>query len=367
MAASTLDRAPGTDSGADAGAALALPGGFVADLVAPLMADTRRARLAADLIGAPLTLACAAQCPDAEIDRESLRAAAQVQAVRAKPIRRRLAGLCAALANGGAPPVAFKGLASAVTLYPRPYLRLVPDADLLFRAEGLPRLTEMLRLWGFASVAAPATVRRWGALTEASFAPLAPPDRAFLIDVHRLVDDPPASRGLTTATIFDRAITVASDGGALRVAAPEHAFSILALHAFRDFYEPRGLKSLFDAALLLARHGPDLDWDAVERAARAGRFMRRMRFYRALLAEIGLGPLCPVFNERPPSPHLRRLAAGVAANFRHLTRFRQPDRRKLLFEATLHDSIAETLRWNGARLRGLLRPPSHHLPGLPRV
>ncbi|MFQ5957959.1 MAG: nucleotidyltransferase family protein [Alphaproteobacteria bacterium] len=349
------------------GATPALPPAFVTGLVEPLFADAGRARSAVALIGAPMALVCAERCRDPALDLKELRAAAQVEAVSAKPVRARLLAFCAAVDKAGVPTVAIKGLATSITLYPRPYQRLLPDVDLLFREDDLAAVTHLLGSWRFVTLTGAVESRRWGALTEASFAPVAPPDRAFLVDIHCHVDDAPASRGLTTEAVFARAGVVETGIGRVRVPAPEHAFCILALHAFRDFYEPRGLKSLFDAALLLRRHGAEMDWDEVERCARGGRFVKRVVFYRELLARLGAAELDAPFAGRRPSLIERRLLAAVADNFRRLDTFTMSDRRKLVLEAALLDSPIESLRWNVERLRGLIAPRTHALAGLPEA
>lgn len=346
---------------------VALPPKFVAELVEPLFAEPKRARWVAELIGAPLALVCAEHCAAPAVDCKDLRASAQLAAVKTKSTRTRLASLCTAFANAGVPPVAFKGLASSITLYEHPYQRLLPDADLLFPAEDLPKLTHLLRIWGFATVTDTVEMRRWGALTKASFAPITPPDGAFLIDVHRDVDDAPASLGIPATSVSARAIGVATEAGEIRVPIPEHAFCILALHAFRDFYEPRGLKSLFDAALLLQKHGEAMDWVIVERAARTGRFVKRMLFYRDLLAELGVTVPKPLFADTELPTLERQILVDVAGNLRRLERFRVSDPYKLLLEAVLFDSPVECVRWNLSRIRGLFSARSHALNGLPHV
>jgi hypothetical protein len=366
VVAQALRRRTATGSGAPA-PPVALPISFVESLVEPLFAEPKRARWAGELLGAPLALVCAEHCRAPAADLEPLRASAQFAAVRTKTARTRLIALCAAFANAGVPLVAFKGLASSLTLYQRPYQRLLPDADLLFHADDLPKLTHLLRIWGFATVTDTIETRRWGALTKASFAPVTPPDRAFLIDVHRDVDDAPASLGVTTKAVFAGAVTVDTEAGEVRVPAPEHALCILALHAFRDFYEPRGLKSLFDAALLLQKHGAAMKWDEVEQAARRGRFVKRMLFYRDLLAELGIAETGMPFADLKLSSLERRILLDVAENLRRLERFKASDPFKLLLELALFDSPIESARWNLARLRGLFATRSHALHGLPHV
>ncbi|MDP6588064.1 MAG: nucleotidyltransferase family protein, partial [Alphaproteobacteria bacterium] len=70
--------------------------------------------------------------------------------------------------------LAIKGLASAYALYPAPYLRLLPDADIVVHESDLGALTALLRRRDFVTCNDPASERAWGALTKASFAPVSP-------------------------------------------------------------------------------------------------------------------------------------------------------------------------------------------------
>ena len=105
--------------------------------------------------------------------------------------------LLAALTQQNIPNLAIKGLAGAYMLYPAPYLRLLPDADILVPKSKLGALTQLLRERDFVTRTDPASDRAWGALTKASFAPVTPRDGPeFFIDFHRLVVDFPACRAV---------------------------------------------------------------------------------------------------------------------------------------------------------------------------
>ena len=75
-----------------------------------------------------------------------------------------------------------------------------------------------------------------------------------------------------------------------------HCYVILALYAFCDFYEPRGLKSLFNTALFISYHAPDQS--GIEAIARCNKFIGHTLFYRDLLAEIGISRTERSFAER---------------------------------------------------------------------
>ena len=347
-----------------------LPAQFLDSFVAEIFSAPERAACASALIGAPLALASLEALGPSAFDRagiarEQLLRHAQIAAVSSRHARRAMAELLAALSENDIPNLAIKGLASAYALYPAPYLRLLPDADILVRESDLGALAALLRARDLVTRTDPASERAWGALTKASFAPVTPRDGVeFFIDFHRLVIDYPASRGVPTAEIFAAARLTETENGNLRVPGVAHSFAILAFHAFRDFYEPRGLKSLFDAALLLSREAPD--WPAVETMARRGRFVGRTIFYRDLLAEIGVSGAEGLFAGRNLAPAGRRLVRRVAGNMRSLALPRLPDGFKLKLEMSLYDSPLHLLRRNGERLAGLLVRRTHDLPGLPK-
>ena len=357
---------PADGEPAGAAAAIEFPSAFLDRLLRPLFTqDRERALLAANLLGAPLAHAAQTALGGGVLDATALRRAAQRAAITAKSDRAAAVEFCAALHEAGFGFVAFKGLATSLDLYPRPYYRLVPDVDLLFHDRDLDALAGFLLSRGFATRLDPGTVRRWGALTGASFAPVAPDDGAVYLDVHREIDDPPASRGIPGAAVFERAVAPAAGPATVPIPCPEHSFVILALHGFRDLYEPRGLKSLVDAALLIQRGG--FDWADIERMASAGRFVRRLVFYRELLRELGAAPRPPLFEGRNLGPGQRRLLDAVSANFRSLHSLSVPDSMKLALEFRLYDSPETALFRNLRRVGGLFRPPLHTLLGLPVV
>jgi len=346
-----------------------LPAAFLETLVAEIFSTPARAAAATALIGAPLALACLDRLgPDAfqtagTARRELLRRA-QIAAVSSRHARRAMLHLVAALEDNNIPCPAIKGLANAYALYGSPYHRLLPDADILVHADDLPALSALLRTRDFVTFHDPASDRAWGALTKASFAPVTPRESGdFYADFHRLVIDYPAARGVPTADIFAAARQVDTESGRLRVPGVAHSFAILALHAFRDFYEPRGLKGLFDAALLLSRHQPD--WPTIEAMARRGRFVGRTLFYRDLLTEIGLPGAEGLFAGRHLSASGRRLVRRIAGNMRSLALPRLSNGFKLRLEMSLYDSPLHLLMRNGERLAGLVIYRTHDLPGLP--
>jgi len=354
----------------DARDALAgLPAAFLQTFIGEIFSTPERTAIATQLIGAPLALACLdALGPDAAFPsgttRNDLLRRAQISAVASRHARRGMLKLVAALENKKIPCLAVKGLATAYSYYDAPYLRLLPDADILVWENDLPALCAHLKARDYVSVVDPASDRTWGALTKASFAPVTPRESGdFYVDFHRLIIDYPASRGVPPAELFAASRRVDTESGTLCVPSAEHSFLILALHAFRDFYEPRGLKALFDAAFLLAQQQPD--WSLVEAMARRGQSVRRTIFYRDLLSEIGIAGAEGLFAGRSLGAPGRRLVQTIAANMRSLALPRLPDGLKLRLELRLYDSPLHMALRNGERLAGLVIRRTHDLPGLP--
>jgi hypothetical protein len=335
-----------------------LPVGLIERLFAPMLGDARNVAPALEVLGAPLVAAALARLgrPD-----PSLGGAALAGAVLNRATRRSAQALVDALAALGIAAVAVKGLATGAMLYPHPAYRPLPDVDLLVAEHDIARLGPWLARRGWTTRHEHLALRRWGALTRASFAPVAPPDGTPLVDFHRAIDDPPAVWALPAATILAEARAIDHEGGTLRVPAPEHVFVTLALHAFRDFYEPRALKGLVDAALLIERHGAALDWPAIERLAERGRFVCRLVLYRALLAEIGVATP----DRTVAQSGVARWAAWLADNLRRLDWARLPDHVKARVEIAALDSARDVAANYGRRLAGLIRPRGHALPGVP--
>lgn len=342
------------------------PEAFVERLIEPLFATPEAAAAAIEVLGAPLAHVCAQRTNNPAVDLTALHGQAAQESLRGRKTRQRALGLLADLANEHIHGVAMKGLAMAYHVYPRPAYRKLPDVDILFHEADLPRLAEFLSRRGYRTAVNPADVRAWGVLARASFAPLFPPDHGLYLDVHRAVDETPVSRGLETSRIFERASRLETEWGALTVASREHGFMIAALNAYRDFYRPEALKGLFDICLLLCGHGDALDCREIEAAARQGRFVKRILFYRDLLAALGV-PRPALFEGRGLSRSLKGGLDTVVENYRAVGREPIGDMRKIIVEASLLDSPFAALWMNGRRLYHMAAPRMHFLPGVPVV
>ncbi len=342
------------------------PQTFVERLIDPLFASPEGAAVAIEALGAPLAHVCAGRARNPAVDLDALHGRAAADGLGGRKIRERAMGLLAELAKEGIHGVVMKGLAMAYVAYPRPAYRLLPDVDVLFRQADLARLAAFLAQRGYRTTVDPSSLRAWGVLAKASFAPIFAPDHGLYLDVHRAVDEWPASRGLDTKRIFARAFEIETEWGPCSVVCREHGFMIAALNAYRDFYRPEALKGLFDICLMLVRHGGTLDCQEIEAAARQGRFVKRILFYRELLAALG-APRPPLFEGMGLSRSLRRLLGFVVENYRAPGRHPIGDRRKIMFEASLLDNPYAALMMNGRRLYHLAAPRMHYLPGVPVV
>ena len=342
------------------------PDAFIERLIDPLFASPEGAAVAVRVLGAPLAHVCASRARQPAVDLADLHGQAASESLRGRKIRERAIGLLADLADESIRAVAMKGLAMACDIYPRPAYRLLPDVDILFFDADLPRLARYLSQAGYRTAVDPGELRPWGVLAKASFAPIFPPDHGLYLDVHRDIDEWPASRGLNPARLFDHAGSVDTEWGPCPVVSREHGFVIAALNAYRDFYRPEALKGLFDVCLLLCRHGGGLDLGEIEAVARRGGFVKRILFYRELLAALG-APRAALFEERRLSRPLKRLLATVVENYQTLGRHPISDVRKIVLEASLLDSPWATVLLNGRRLYHMAAPRMHYLPGVPVV
>lgn len=342
------------------------PKDFIDRLINPLFASPERVAVVIQALGAPLAHACAGIVHEPAIDVTRLHRGAAKASLRGKKIRARSVSLLTELSDAGINGVAMKGLATAYSVYPRPAYRLLLDVDVLFRESDLPHLASFLAQRGYCTAIDPSDLPAWGVLAKASFAPIFPANFAVNLDVHRAIDEWPASRGLDAARVFNRAVEVETEWGGLSVVSREHGLIIAALNAYRDYYRPVALKGLFDMCLMLSRHKDRLDYDEIESAARRGRFVKRIVFYREILAALG-APRPRLFENRHLGGLLKNLLATVVENYRTLAWRPVSNSRKIILEASLLDSPLTAVVMNGRRLYYMAAPQTHFLPGVPVI
>jgi hypothetical protein len=264
-----------------------------------------------------------------------------------------------AIAAEGIEAVYMKGFAAGEAIYGDAALRCQGDMDLLVREADLDRLVVFLAGRGFRFFRP--EVHRWGMISDASFLPMASPDSETNIDIHVRPDCYPAHLSLTTELVF----AAARRGGGRPIPAPEHEMALCVTNAANDKFDLFALRKVLDAATML-RTGAALDWDAVLRLGRDGRFLKPARVFFCLLRALG-APVAAVPPSllRPPSRLAARGFASVVRDFETLFATR-PSMLELLWrEATLCAEPGIALHNAGLRLRGLLRPHSGLPAGVP--
>ncbi len=260
------------------------------------------------------------------------------------------------VADAGIGFVCMKGFASARTLYPDPDLRTTGDLDLLVRAADRDRLVTLLAGHGFRF--ATGGLKRWGFISDASYAPFVSPDGLCNIDIHVRPDSWPAHLSLTTERVFAAARTVSVRDGDWPVPAPEHAFALCIANAAKDKFGPFVALKLVDAARIAAGT-PALDWGEVAALARTGRFLKPARVFISLLAALGVPPvLLPAALNVTPRGPAKRAFDGLVADWRAVRPERAGPAAILRREFLLCTEPGVGLHNAGLRLRGLVRPAS---------
>lgn len=191
------------------------------------------------------------------------------------------------LLNGiGIEPVLLKGANRLVDdLYPDTSYRFLNDLDLLVPAERAAEAHALLRGSGY----------------RAPF-PFAPPHHLPLlehpllpiaIELHHQPLPPPADRVLAAATMAGSAERRAFRSAQVRLPAPfEQIVHLIAAAQIQDSHRLTGtapLRELLEAALLVARLGPDGVPMVTERFRQAGFGLSARLFFARLAATLGLG------------------------------------------------------------------------------
>ena len=302
--------------------ASARPDGTLPDLLA-----ARSSRALIETLLAPLGIKLAGAANDLLLSR--LAHAAQLRAFRR-------------LDEAGLQPVALKGFANAHRLYDDPVARIVGDLDVLIERRHLKAAIELFVPEGFRF--APAE-KRWGVIGEASFAPFHSVDGVCNIDFHVSPDSWPLPLGLTAETLREKA-QVVND---VRMPSDEHALLIAVSNAAKDKFGWRSLGKALDLARLLDRSGAAMDWDEIQRRARAARLERAMGCFFALLRALG--------GDAPAMPAPSgALFDALVAEWRSGFASEPAGRTVLAREAMLAHAPATALALNLKRVGGLLKP-----------
>jgi hypothetical protein len=247
------------------------------------------------------------------------------------------------LAAAGLAPVALKGFANAHRLYSDPLPRIVGDLDLLIDRRHLKAAIETLAPEGFRF--APIRTKKWGLIGDASFAPFHSADGVCNVDLHVAPDSWPLTLGLGARRVIDEAI----ETGGIRMPRDEHALLIAVSNAAKDKFGWRTFGKALDLARLLAQRGKSMDWDEIQRLARAARLERAMVCFFGLLRQLGA--------EVPALPPPRGvLFEGLLAEWKSGFATEPGGFTVLGREARLAHAPATALALNFKRVVGLLSP-----------
>lgn len=216
-----------------------------------------------------------------------------------------LSGVLSVFEREGVPVLTLKGPALGEMLYRDPGLRPFTDLDLLVRPADVPRAVSLLSALGYRhedpahslayDLAWRHSARFAGAKDEPDLLP---------VDLHwELLDYPGITRGpsMDLEEVWGRAVKVGAGDEPARTLCPEDLLIYLALH-WAVHHAFSGLIWGLDLALLLRRHGDELDWAAV--AQRTSRWGVRSALYFALRKveeQFAVGPPPGVLDRLRPS------------------------------------------------------------------
>ena len=213
-----------------------------------------------------------------------LKAAAKLRrriADRNQRLLRAAAGIVASLRGIGVETLALKGIPLLLEYYASPDLRPMSDVDLLIRPGDLLRTLGALAEagWTRRGPAVPDGLHRYLCAHD-----LARADDGMRLDLHQYLSEygssPRAERGL-----WERSHALDLDGVRCAVPSPTD----LLLHvcvASLKFGRYRNSRWVVDAAAILARSGPRIDWELLQRDARERALVLPLRECLAYLVRV---------------------------------------------------------------------------------
>lgn len=215
-----------------------------------------------------------------------------------------LRGLLSAFEREGVPVIPLKGPTLAEALYRDPGLRPFTDLDLLVQRADLPRALRLLSALGYHHLDVGHSLSHGLAYRNAAcFVSTATPPAGFLVDLHwGFVDYPgvaPAG-AIDHQEVWGRAVKVEGWDQPVLSLCPEDLLIYLALH-LTFHHALSGLLWQLDLALLLRRHGPELNWEDVAERAHRWRVAGALYFaLRGVEEQFGVGvPVSLLTRLRP--------------------------------------------------------------------
>jgi hypothetical protein len=264
------------------------------------------------------------------------------------------------MTEAGLHPVVLKGLANAHLLYDPPAPRITGDLDVLLPRSEIGAAIDLFAPLGFRFGSTRRT--RWGFVSDASYVPFYSPDGITDIDLHIEPDAWPLPRGLSGDDVRAGARELASPEVTFRAPRDEHVLLICASNIAKDRFGWQALWKTIDAARLLMRCGPALDWDEIGTRAARARLTRPLDALIALLVTLGLP--ASRLPRVPPAPRglAGRTWRRVARDWQDVFPGELSGVDLLWRDLSLVQSPATFARFNWWRLKGMLRPQT----GIPR-
>jgi hypothetical protein len=279
----------------------------------------------------------------------SLRASVAAARARNAIASRDLAQIVDGLRGAGVDAMPLKGPALADWLYPDPTLRPFSDLDLLVRGDDVVRADELLRSLGYTRGLA-TDAHDWAFDVAWDGETLYDRKDGARVDLHwRLINGARYAWDTAAASaVWERAIEIEVANRRMPSLCPEDLCLYLALHLAVP-HAGVGLVWQWDIALLLARYGAAMDWDAVTSEAARWRVRRAVGF--------GLATVAGTFGIEVPDHAMRSLAGRGAG--RRVARWLADDARRPLrarLEPIAPIALADDARGAAHALRQALWP-----------
>lgn len=227
-----------------------------------------------------------------EVSSRALASAYLTQASQNARAHDRLEETLAVLAAAGIDAVVLKGAALAEPVYGDLALRRMVDLDLLVREADAPAANRIMRKRGYTPYEGWRPDSWYEEVGFHHLAPLVAPDKAVTIELHRHIIPVHASARFSIDELWERVQATRIGGTDARTLCPTDTLLHLAVHQTLSSSFVGQLRTLCDIAIVTARLGEFLDWDAlVERAGAAG--AARYVFYPLHWARTLVAAACP--------------------------------------------------------------------------